>query len=166
MLLASVEYARPRSIEEALTLLAANPNGRALAGGQTLVNVMKARIAAPELLVDLNGMPELREMREADGGLELGPMVTYTQLARAEEVYRARPILAEVASQIADVQVRNRGTVGGNVCSNDPTNHLPPVLVAVGATMAIAGASGIRLVPAEEFFPGVYLTDVGPGERL
>ena len=98
MLLASVEYARPRSIEEALTLLAANPNGRALAGGQTLVNVMKARIAAPELLVDLNHIPELRGIRETDEGLELGAMVTYTQLARTEEVHRERPILADVES--------------------------------------------------------------------
>ena len=166
MLLASVEYARPRSLDEALSLLAANPNARALAGGQTLINVMKARIAAPELLIDLNDVPELRGIRETDDGLELGAMVTYTQLARAEEVHRERPILADVAAQIADVQVRNRGTVGGNVCSNDPTNHLPPVLVAVGATMAIAGASGIRLVPAEDFFLGVYLTSVGPGELL
>ena len=147
-------------------MLAANPNGRALAGGQTLVNVMKARIAAPELLVDLNAIPGLREIRETDEGLELGPMVTYTQLARSEEVIRTRPILAEVAAQIADVQVRNRGTLGGNLCSNDPTNHLPPVLVAVGATMTVAGAAGTRTVPAEEFFLGVYLTAVGSGELL
>jgi aerobic carbon-monoxide dehydrogenase medium subunit len=166
MLLASVEYARPGSVEEALSLLGANPNGRALAGGQTLVNVMKARIAAPELLVDLNGIPGLREIRETDEGLELGPMVTYTQLARSEEVIRTRPILAEVTAQIADVQVRNRGTLGGNLCSNDPTNHLPPVLVAVGATMTVAGAAGTRTVPAEEFFLGVYLTAVGSGELL
>src|SRR5438309_397329 len=149
MLLASVEYARPGSVEEALSLLGANPNGRALAGGQTLVNVMKARIAAPELLVDLNGIPGLREIRETDEGLELGPMVTYTQLARSEEVIRTRPILAEVAAQIADVQVRNRGTLGGNLCSNDPTNHLPPVLVAVGATMTVAGAAGRRVGRSE-----------------
>ena len=166
MLLANVEYARPRSLDEALSLLAANPNARALAGGQTLINVMKARIAAPDLLIDLNDIPELRGIRETDEGLELGAMVTYTQLARAEVVHRERPILADVAAQIADVQVRNRGTIGGNVCSNDPTNHLPPVLVAVGATMAIAGASGIRLVPAGEFFLGVYLTAVGPGDLL
>jgi len=166
MLLASVEYASPGSVDEALSLLAANPNGRALAGGQTLVNVLKARIAAAELLVDLNGIPGFREIRETDGALELGPMVTYTQLARSEEVLRSRPILAEVAAQIADVQVRNRGTLGGNLCSSDPTNHLPPVLVAVGATMTIAGASGTRTVPAEEFFLGVYLTAVGPGELL
>jgi len=166
MLLASVDYARPSSLDEALSLLAANPNARALAGGQTLVNVMKARIAAPDLLVDLNAIPELRGIQETGDGLELGAMATYTQLARAEAVHRERPILAKVAAQIADVQVRNRGTVGGNVCANDPTNHLPPVLVAVGATMSIAGASGIRLVPAEEFFLGVYLTAVGQGELL
>jgi carbon-monoxide dehydrogenase medium subunit len=93
-------------------------------------------------------------------------MVTYTQLARSEEVLRSRPILAQVAAQIADVQVRNRGTLGGNLCSNDPTNHLPPVLVAVGATMTVTGASGTRTVPAEEFFLGVYLTAVGSGELL
>src|SRR4029078_8478480 len=101
--------------------------------------------------------------RETDDGLEVGAMVTYTQLARTEEVHRERPILAAVAAQIADVQVRNRGNRGGNVCSSDPTNHLPPVLVAVGATMAIAGASGIRLVPAEGFFLGVYVTAGGSG---
>jgi aerobic carbon-monoxide dehydrogenase medium subunit len=166
MLLRAVEYARPGSLEEALALLAARPNARALAGGQTLINVMKARIAAPELLVDLNGLPELRELREGPEGLELGAMVTYAQLARAEEVGRTRPVLARTAAQIADVQVRNRGTLGGNVCSNDPTNHLPPLLVAMGATMTIAGPGGERTVPAEEFFLGVYLTAVGQGELL
>ena len=139
MLLRSVEYARPGSVEEALELLAANPDARALAGGQTLVNVMKARIAAPEVLVDLNDLPELREIRETGDGLELGAMVTYSQLVTASEVHRSRPILADVAAQIADVQVRNRGTVGGNVCSNDPTNHLPPLFVAMGATMVDRG---------------------------
>jgi carbon-monoxide dehydrogenase medium subunit len=79
---------------------------------------------------------------------------------------KARPILGEVAAQIADVQVRNRGTIGGNVCSNDPTNHLPPLLVAIGAQFTIAGQAGERTVPAEEFFLGVYLTAVGPGELL
>src|SRR5213079_3569351 len=101
----------------------------------------------------------------SDGTLELGPMTTCSELMASAEA-RARPILGEVCAQIADVQVRNRGTVGGNVCSNDPTNHLPPLLVAVGATMTVAGASGTRPVPAEEFFLGVYMTAVGPGELL
>ena len=93
-------------------------------------------------------------------------MATYTQIMASSEVDVSRPILAEVAAQIADVQVRNRGTIGGNVCSNDPTNHLPPLLVALGASMTIRGAGGERTVPAEEFFLGVYLTAVGEGELL
>ena len=94
-------------------------------------------------------------------------MATYTQIMDSSEVEaRARPILAEVAAQIADVQVRNRGTIGGNICSNDPTNHLPPLLVALGASMTIRGAAGERTVPADEFFLGVYMTVVGEGELL
>src|SRR5213592_5234486 len=166
MLLAEVEYARPASVQEAVSLLAADDGARPLAGGQTLLNVMKARAAAPDVLVDLQDLDELKGIElAADGTLVLGAMTTYSEVIASAEA-RARPILGEVCAQIADVQVRNRGTVGGNVCSNDPTNHLPPVLVAVGATMAIAGASGIRLVPAAEFFLGVYLTAVGPGELL
>jgi len=79
---------------------------------------------------------------------------------------RARPILGEVCAQIADVQVRNRGTIGGNVCTNDPTNHLPPLLAALGATFTIAGADGERTVSSDDFFLGVYLTAVGAGELL
>ena len=92
-------------------------------------------------------------------------MVTCSDLVGSAEA-RARPILGEVCATIADVQVRNRGTVGGNVCSNDPTNHLPPLMVAVGATMTIAGVDGARSVAAEDFFLGVYMTAVGPGELL
>src|SRR5919204_1139365 len=135
MLLREVEYARPSSLEEALRLLAANDGARALAGGQTLINVMKARAASPDVLVDLNGLGELKGIDlGADGTLELGAMATCTEVIESAEA-RARPILGEVCAQIADVQVRNRGTIGGNVCSNDPTNHLPPLLVALGATM-------------------------------
>ena len=142
--------------------------GRApLAGGQTLVNVMKARAAAPDVLVDLADLEELRTIGfSSDGMLEIGAMVTYAQLMASSEVDVARPILAEVASTIADVQVRNRGTVGGNVCVSDPTNHLPPLLVALDATFTIRGAGGERTVSADEFFLGVYMTAVGEGELL
>jgi carbon-monoxide dehydrogenase medium subunit len=166
MLLRDVGYARPGTTDEALGLLAEYEGARPLAGGQTLINVMKARAAAPEVLVDLNGIDELKgiELR-SDGTLELGPMTTTSELIASQEA-RARPILAEVCSQIADVQVRNRGTVGGNICSSDPTNHLPPLMVAIGAELRIAGPSGERTVPAEEFFLGVYMTAVGPDELL
>jgi aerobic carbon-monoxide dehydrogenase medium subunit len=166
MLLREVEYARPASVQEAVRLLSEHDGARALAGGQTLVNVMKARAASPDVLVDLDDLDDLKgiELR-SDGTVEIGAMTTYTDVIESAEA-RARPILGEVCAQIADVQVRNRGTVGGNVCSNDPTNHLPPLLVALGATMTIVGMGGERTVRAEEFFLGVYMTAVGPGELL
>src|SRR6201987_5797120 len=182
MLLREVAYAKPGSVAEALELLAANDGARALAGGQTLINVMKARAASPDMLVDLNGLEELRGIELAgDGTLTIGAMTTYSDLMASAEA-KARPILGEVCATIADVQVRNRGTIGGNVCSNDPTNHLPPLMVAVGARMTIAGAAGVgstepgsggggsagagattveREVPAGDFFLGRYLTAVG-----
>ncbi len=167
MLLREVEYARPATVEEAISVLAAHDGARPLAGGQTLVNVMKQRAASPDVLVDLADLHELREIGfSADGMLEIGAMVTCTQLMSSSEVEVARPILAEVAGTIADVQVRNRGTIGGNVCVSDPTNHFPPLLVALDATFTIRGEAGERTVSAPEFFVGVYMTAVGEGELL
>jgi len=166
MLLREVEYARPSSVTEAVRLLDSHAGARALAGGQTLVNVMKARAASPDVLVDLNRIDDLRRISVSGDTLQIGAMATYTQIMGASEVEVARPILGEVSAQIADVQVRNRGTIGGNVCSNDPTNHLPPLLVALDAAFTILGSGGERIVPAEAFFLGVYLTGVGEGELL
>src|SRR5438874_2926812 len=166
MLLREVEYARPTSVQEAVRLLAEQDGARALAGGQTLINVMKSRAASPDVLVDLNRLEELKGIaRGPDGTVTIGAMATYSDVMASAEA-RARPILGEVCAQIADVQVRNRGTIGGNVCSNDPTNHLPPLMVALEATMHILGQDGERAVPAEEFFLGVYMTAAGPGELL
>ena len=166
MLLREVEYARPSSLEEALRILGSNDGARALAGGQTLINVMKSRAASPDVLVDLAGLSELTSVSTGAGGLEVGAMVTYTQLASSSEVEVTRPILGEVAATIADVQVRNRGTIGGNICSNDPTNHLPPLLVALDARMTVVGPGGERTVSADDFFLGVYMTAVATGELL
>src|SRR3954451_20096209 len=166
MLLREVAYARPASLSEAVELLAANDGARALAGGQTLVNVMKARAGSPDALIDLSRIEELKGIELAgDGTLEIGAMTTYTEIVQSSEA-RARPILGDVCGQIADVQVRNRGTIGGNICTNDPTNHLPPLLAALGAQMTIHGAGGDRTVTAQDFFLGVYMTAVGPGELL
>lgn len=167
MLLREVEYARPATVEEAISVLATYDGARPLAGGQTLVNVMKARAAAPDVLVDLADLHELREIGfSSDGMLQIGAMATCAQLMGSSEVEVARPILAEVASTIADVQVRNRGTIGGNVCVSDPTNHFPVLLVALDARFTIRGQDGERTVSAEEFFLGVYMTAVGEGELL
>jgi carbon-monoxide dehydrogenase medium subunit len=166
MLLREVGYARPTSLAEAIQLLRENDGARALAGGQTLINVMKARAGSPDALIDLGGLPQLRGIElGADGTLEIGAMTTYSEIVASSEA-RARPILGDVCAQIADVQVRNRGTIGGNICTNDPTNHLPPLLAALGARMTIAGPVGERTVDAADFFLGVYMTAVELGEIL
>jgi aerobic carbon-monoxide dehydrogenase medium subunit len=166
MLLREVEYARPASVEEAVRLLSEHEGARPLAGGQTLVNVMKQRAASPDVLVDLAALDELRAISVAGDSLQLGSMATLAAIVDSSEVDVTRPILAEVVRTIADVQVRNRGTIGGNICVNDPTNHLPPLLVALDATMTVRGTGGEREVPAGEFFVGVYETAVREGELL
>ena len=166
MLLRELDYARPDSVDEAVQLLSGREDARALAGGQSLVNVMKTRVATPELVVDLNGIDALRGISSDGGALTIGAMTTYAAIVDSPEVAAARPIVVEVARTIADVQVRNRGTIGGNVCSNDPTNHFPPLVAALGAELTIRGTGGERTVSAEEFFEGVYVTAVHPGELL
>ena len=166
MLLREVAYAKPSTVAEAVEILAADDGARALAGGQTLINAMKARAGSPDTLVDLSGLDDLKGIElGADGTLEIGAMTTYSEIVASSEA-RARPILGEVCAQIADVQVRNRGTIGGNACTNDPTNHLPPLLAALRATFTIRGTDGERSVSADEFFLGVYMTAAGLGELL
>ncbi len=167
MLLSPVAYVRPSSLPEALQALQAHDNARVLAGGQTLINVMKTRFASPEVVVDLAGVAGLDAVAVgADGTLTIGSMVTYDTIDRSEAVRGVRPVLSDVATVIADQQVRNRGTIGGNICASDPTNHFPPLLVALGATMTIAGSAGERTVSADEFFAGVYMTAVDANEIL
>jgi carbon-monoxide dehydrogenase medium subunit len=166
MLLREVSYARPSTVEEAVSLLTEHDGARALAGGQTLVNVMKQRAASPDVLVDLADLDELRPITVSGTTLEIGAMATLASITRSSEVEVSRPILAATAATVADVQVRNRGTLGGNICVNDPTNHFPPLLVELGASMTIRSASGERVVTAEEFFVGVFETAVGEGDLL
>jgi len=166
MLLREVSYARPATVEEAVSLLGQHDGARALAGGQTLVNVMKQRAASPDVLVDLGRLDELRTIAVSGTTLEIGAMATLSSIIRSSEVEVSRRILAEVAATVADVQVRNRGTLGGNICVNDPTNHFPPLLVALKATMTIRNASGERTVSADDFFVGVFETVVREGDLL
>lgn len=167
MLLETVAYARPDSLAEALQALSRRDSAAPLAGGQSLVNVLKHRVAQVELLVDISRLEELRRIdARADGGLEIGACVTYDELDRSEAVRSAQPLLAEVAGHIEDQQIRCRGTIGGNCCLSDPTNNLPPLLVALDATMVIESTSGQREVPAREFFHGYFATAVQEGEIL
>jgi aerobic carbon-monoxide dehydrogenase medium subunit len=168
MLLREVEYVRPTTLEDAVRLLGEHDGARALAGGQTLINVMKQRAASPDVLVDLGRIGELRTIGFSadETALELGAMVTLSQLMTSSEVEVARPVLAEVVKTVADVQVRNRGTIGGNICVNDPTNHLPPLVVALDAAMTIRSTAGERTISADDFFVGVYETAVVEGDLL
>lgn len=167
MLLESVAYTRPGSVDEALAELAANEGAALLAGGQSLLNVLKNRVASVEALVDISRLEELRRIDVgADGSLEIGACVTYDELDRSPDVRAGHTVLADVAGHIEDHQIRNRGTIGGNCCLGDPTNNLPPILIALGATMNIQGPSGIRAVAAENFFHAFFSTAVEQGELL
>ncbi len=167
MLLAATEYVRPASLEEALAALGATAGARVLAGGQTLINVLKHRAAAVELLVDISRLEELRFIDvRPDGSAGIGAATTYAELERSAELRAAQPVIGEVAAGAVDRQVRARGTIGGNACFADPASNYPPLLVALDASMEIAGPAGPRSVPAAEFFLGLFRTAVGPGELL
>jgi carbon-monoxide dehydrogenase medium subunit len=167
MLLAATEYVRPASVEEALDALRANAGARVLAGGQTLINVLKHRAASVALLVDVSRLAELRFIDvRGDGSATIGAATTYAELERSAELRAAQPVIGEVAAGTVDRQVRARGTIGGNACFADAASNYPPLLVALDASMEIAGPGGRRSVPAAEFFLGLYRTAVGPGELL
>ncbi|HEX4035988.1 MAG TPA: xanthine dehydrogenase family protein subunit M [Solirubrobacteraceae bacterium] len=167
MLLAPTEYVRPGSLEEAIDELGARPGARVLAGGQSLINVLKHRAASVELLVDVSRLEELRFIDvDADGSARIGAATTYGELERSAELRGSHAIVSRVAAGTVDRQVRARGTIGGNACFADPASNYPPLLIALGAQMEIAGPDGTRSVAAEDFFLGLWRTVVGPGEVL
>lgn len=167
MLLAATEYVRPSSLEEAIEALRSTSSARVLAGGQTLINVLKHRAATVELLVDISRLGELRFIDvRPDGSATIGAATTYGELERSAELRVAHPLIGEVAAGAVDRQVRARGTIGGNACFADPASNYPPLLVALGASMEIAAAQGTRTVAAEDFFTGTWRTAVAPGELL
>ncbi len=167
MLLRALEYVRPDSPEEAIAALRSSRHARVLAGGQSLVNVLKHRVAACELLVDISRLVDLRFIDAGqDGSVRIGAATTYDELDRSSRLRASHPLVAEVASGTADQQVRCRGTIGGNACYNDPASNFPPLLVALGATMRIESTDGPREVAAEDFFFAPFETAVGTGELL
>lgn len=165
MIPAEVEYLRAESLDEALAVLA-EPEAKALAGGQSLVSVLKLRLVRPRLLVDIGGL-ELRGIDELDGALHIGALTVWRDLEEAPELRRpALAALADCAAGVGDLQVRNRGTVGGNLAHADPASDLPAVLLALDASLVLRSAGGERAVPAHEFFLGPFLTALAPGELL
>lgn len=156
-------YLRATSAADAAVLLAETPGAVVLAGGQSLLNALKLDLVAPTALIDIHRLGELREIAAVDGGLRIGAAVTYAELAASEAVRMQVPMLATVCAGLVDRQVRNRGTIGGNVCLNDPTNNLPPLLAAIGASFEVLTSDGRATYDAGEFFLGTMLTAAGGG---
>src|SRR5689334_8868907 len=146
---ASFEYHRPTTLDEALGLLARyGEDAKALAGGQSLLPAMKLRLAEPTALIDLGGLNDLRAIQATGGGFTLGAMTTHYAIESSEALQAGCPLLSETAAQIGDVQVRNRGTIGGSLVHADPAADWPAALLALEGEVEIVGPNGARTVAA------------------
>jgi carbon-monoxide dehydrogenase medium subunit len=160
-------YHRPTSIKDAVGLLAKlGDDGRALAGGHSLIPMMKLRLATPANLVDLGGIAELKGARADGNDIVIGAMTTQHDLIGSDLLGTKIPILRETSLQIADPQVRYLGTLGGNVANGDPGNDMPAVMMCLGATFHVIGAKGERRIAAREFYQGAYFTALETGDVL
>jgi carbon-monoxide dehydrogenase medium subunit len=163
----SFEYHRPSTIEEAVGLLSSlGSEAKILAGGHSLLPMMKLRFAEPEHLVDINRIPELKGVRVIGDDIVIGAMTSENAVIADPVLNEKVPLLPEAAKLIADPQVRNRGTIGGDIAHGDPANDHPALALACDAVMTIAGPSGTRKVPASEFFLGTYWTALEESDIL
>jgi carbon-monoxide dehydrogenase medium subunit len=167
MIPGSFAYHRPKSLAEAVGLLGQlGEEARPLAGGHSLIPMMKLRLASPEHLVDLRAIADLRGVKADGGDIVIGAMTSQQELIASDLLGAKVPILREAALVIADPQVRYVGTLGGNVANGDPGNDMPAVMMALGATYQLAGKGGERRVAAREFYQGAYFTALEAGEIL
>jgi carbon-monoxide dehydrogenase medium subunit len=164
---APFEYERASSVEHALALLERHgPEARLIAGGHSLLPMMKLRLAAPEYLIDINDLTDLDYVRVDGDAVAIGAMTRHAALLSSPLLAEHYPIFGDAERVIADPIVRNRGTIGGSLCQADPSEDLPAVASALGATMVIRSTDGSRTVPAREFHTGPYESAVGPAEIL
>ncbi len=161
-----VEYLRASSVQQALSILAQNPEAKILAGGHTLLPMMKLRLARPGLLVDIGRLPELRGIVVHEDFVSIGSATTHAELEASAELKQLAPLFPLAATVIADPTVRNRGTIGGALVHADPSADWPAVALAMDAEMEVAGGQGSRRIPAHEFFAGFMSTAVEPDEVL
>lgn len=161
------DYARQRSLDEVLHLLASRPGGaKLIAGGQSLMPMMNFRFAQPELLIDINALPELDYHRREGDFICIGALTRHATLRGSALIRELCPLMAEAYQHVAHVAVRNRGTLCGNLSHADPASEMPAVMLATEATLVVCGQSGRRQVPAADFFQGVYATALEPDEML
>ena len=167
MIPGSFAYHRPTSVEEAVSLLAQwGDDGRALAGGHSLIPMMKLRLAMPAHLVDLAGISELKGVQADGNDVVIGAMVTQHELVASELLTAKVPLLRETSLQVADPQVRYVGTIGGNVANGDPGNDMPAVMMCLGASYHVTGQGGESRIAARDFYQGAYFTALETGNVL
>jgi aerobic carbon-monoxide dehydrogenase medium subunit len=167
MIPSQFDYESPATLDEALALLAANPDeAKILAGGHSLLPAMKLRLAQPGMLVDIGRIKDLAYIREEGDLISIGAMTTHYQLESSALLKKVCPLLPECASQIGDVQVRNKGTIGGSVAHSDPSGDWPAAILALNAQMIVVGGKGERTVDADDFFVDLLTTALAPGEVL
>jgi carbon-monoxide dehydrogenase medium subunit len=165
MIPAAFEYAAPTSLQEAISLLQQHgDDAKILAGGHSLLPLMKLRLAAPALLVDLARIPDLNYIRDNGDHVAIGAMTPYVELEKSDLLRGKIPLIPETASMVGDAQVRNRGTLGGAVAHADPAGDMPTVVTALNGTIVARGPSGERTIAAADFFQDIFTSALGPDE--
>jgi aerobic carbon-monoxide dehydrogenase medium subunit len=166
MIPAPFEYKRADSVDEAIKALAGEPDAKLLAGGHSLLPLMKLRLARPSLLVDISRLSDLKFIKEDGDAVAIGALTRHHDVANSEVLQELCPIVSYAAGEIGDPQVRHVGTIGGSVAHADPASDMPTVLVALGAEMVVQGPGGVRNVAAGEFFKGLFEPDLATDEVL
>ena len=166
MIPANFDYEVPRTLEEALSLLASSQEAKVLAGGHSLLPAMKLRLSQPALLVDIGRIAALNYIRESGNTIAIGATTTHAAIADSSPLRQRCPLLPQTAHSIGDVQVRNRGTIGGSIAHADPAADYPATLLALDAEIIAASQQGQRTIKATEFFTGLFTTALEPGEII
>ena len=167
MIPAAFDYARPKSLEEAFELLGKRAgDAKLIAGGHSLLPMMKLRLATPSLLIDISRIPGLEDIAFAGDRVTIGALTSHSAIAENADLARATPALADAARQIGDQQVRNRGTIGGSCAHGDPSSDYPAVLLALDATFTVRSKSGTKTIAASDFFRGMFETALVPDAVL
>ena len=166
MIPVAFDYERATSVDDAIAKLAASGGGKLIAGGHSLVPLMKLRLSEPVRLVDIARIPGLSGIREVGSRIEIGATTVHSDIAASQLLRDKCPMIAEAAAEIGDPQVRNRGTIGGSIAHADPAADFPAVMLALDADIHLKGTNGARTVKAAAFFRGFYDVDLAPGELI
>jgi len=164
MIPTSFDYVRARNLNDALKAM--GKNSKVIAGGHSLLPLLRFRLAQPDRLIDIGQLPQLKGIKKTGGGLKIGAATTYRELLESKDVKALYPLIAEVTEHIGDLQVRNAGTIGGGLAHADPAADMPPVMLVLDATFALQSKGGKRSMPARKFFKGPFTTALKPNELL